>query len=190
MKRLFLIAGPNGAGKTTASFTILPELLNCKEFVNADEIARGLSPLDPERAAFSAGRIMLDRIEALVNSEADFAFETTLSSHSPLSIIKNAQAKGYVVTLMFFYLRSSELAKSRVRTRVNEGGHNIPDDVIVRRYVRGLVNFFDLYRSQVNDWVFVENSGRPYRIIATGQNGRDIIQMHDIWSILLEKHAT
>ena len=119
-KNLYIIAGCNGAGKTTASYTILPEILNCKEFVNADEIARGLSPFQPEKASFEAGRIMLNRIDELFQKEVDFAFETTLSAKSYLSIVKKAQSLGYFVTLIFFWLNSVELAKQRVKIRVNK----------------------------------------------------------------------
>ena len=124
-KRLYIIGGCNGAGKTTASFNILPDLLNCKEFVNADEIARGLSPFQPENVSIEAGRLMLKRIDELINSNQDFSFETTLSSKSFIKTIEEVRSKGYYVTLIFFWLESIELAKDRVRKRVAEGGHNI-----------------------------------------------------------------
>lgn len=144
-KNLYIIAGCNGAGKTTASFTILPEMLNCNEFVNADEIAKGLSPFQPETVAFEAGRIMLNRINELLEQQVDFAFETTLSSLTYQHTIKRAQEKGYFVTLIFFWLESIELAKERVKIRVKQGGHSIPEDVIERRYKRGLKNYFEIY---------------------------------------------
>jgi len=121
-KNLYIISGCNGAGKTTASFNILPELLNCKEFVNADEIARGLSPFQPEKVSIEAGRLMLKRIDELINSNQDFSFETTLSTKSFVYTINNAKSKGYYVTLIFFWLESIELAKDRVQKRVSEGG--------------------------------------------------------------------
>jgi len=105
-KNLYIIAGCNGAGKTTASYSILPEILDCKEFVNADEIAKGLSPFQPENVSFEAGRIMLHRIDELLQKEVDFAFETTLSAKSYISIVKKAQSQGYFVTLVFFWLNS------------------------------------------------------------------------------------
>ena len=144
-KNLYIIAGCNGAGKTTASFTILPEILFCKEFVNADEIAKGLSPFQPEKVSFEAGRIMLNRINELLNDGENFAFETTLSTRSYKSKIVEAKAKGYTVTLLFFWLRSVDLAKERVRIRVSEGGHNIEAQIIGRRYKRGIKNLFDIY---------------------------------------------
>ena len=137
-KNLYIIAGCNGAGKTTASFTILPEILDCKEFVNADEIARGLSPFQPEKVAFEAGRIMLNRIDDLLNRNESFAFETTLATRSYQLKIEEAKKKGYITTLLFFWLQNVELAKERVKTRVTEGGHNIEPEVIERRYRRGI----------------------------------------------------
>jgi predicted ABC-type ATPase len=134
LKNLYIIAGCNGAGKTTASFTILPEILNCKEFINADEIAKGLSPFNQAGVAIEAGRIMLNRINDLMAQGVDFAFETTLSTRSYQSKIIEAQRKGSFVTLLFFWLNSTDLAKERVKTRVSEGGHHIPEDVIERRY--------------------------------------------------------
>ncbi|HEY0299061.1 MAG TPA: zeta toxin family protein [Arachidicoccus sp.] len=127
MKNLYVIAGCNGAGKTTASYSILPEILSCKEFVNADEIAKGLSPFQPEKVAIEAGRIMLDRIDELIKQEVDFAFETTLATRTHATRLKKARKQEYLVTLLFFWLRDVELANERVRIRVSEGGHNIPE---------------------------------------------------------------
>jgi predicted ABC-type ATPase len=144
-KELYIIAGCNGAGKTTASFTILPEMLDGKEFVNADEIARGLSPFQPEKVSFKAGRIMLERIIDLLESKENFAFETTLATKSYSSIISLARTDGYNVTLLFFWLQNVNLAIERVKTRVLEGGHNIETEVIKRRYKRGIKNLFEIY---------------------------------------------
>lgn len=137
-KNLYLITGCNGAGKTTASYTILPEIIECKEFVNADEIAKGLSPFQPEKVSFEAGRIMLNRINQLLEENESFAFETTLSAKSYKNKVLYARKKGYTATLLFFWLNNVELAKERVKTRVKEGGHNIPKDVIERRYSKGI----------------------------------------------------
>jgi predicted ABC-type ATPase len=117
MPNLYIIAGCNGAGKTTTSFTVLPEMLNCKEFVNADEIARGLSPFQPETVSFQAGRIMLNRIKELLVAKNDFAFETTLATRTYVSLVKLAQSQGYQVVLIYFWLESAELAKARVKTK-------------------------------------------------------------------------
>ena len=131
---LYVIAGCNGAGKTTASFTVLPEMLDCREFVNADEIAAGLSPFNPEGVAIEAGRLMINRILHLLKEGETFAFETTLATRSYVKLIQQAQKRGYFVTLLFFSLSSPEQACKRVAKRVSEGGHNIPTDVIYRRY--------------------------------------------------------
>ncbi len=157
-KDLFIIAGCNGAGKTTASFTILPEIINCKEFVNADEIAKGLSPFQPDRVALEAGRIMLDRINELLIQGDSFAFETTLASKSYKQKVLFAQKIGFRVNLIFFWLNSVNLAVERVGIRVAEGGHHIEEEVIKRRYVRGLKNLFEIYLPIVNKALIFDNS--------------------------------
>ncbi len=165
-KYLYIIGGCNGAGKTTASFNILPDLLNCKEFVNADEIAKGLSPFQPESVSIKAGRLMLKRIDELINSNQDFSFETTLSTKSFTNTIENARSKGYYVTLIFFWLESIELAKDRVRKRVSEGGHNIEIDVIERRYKAGIKNLFSLYCNKVDSLLIYDSSKAESELIA------------------------
>lgn len=165
-KNLYIIAGCNGAGKTTASFTILPEILNCKEFVNADEIAKGLSPFQPEKISFEAGRIMLKRINELLISNDNFAFETTLATKSYKTKVIDAQNKKYTVTLLFFWLQNVELAIERVKTRVIEGGHNIETEVIKRRYINGIKNLFQIYLTIVNEVMIFDNSGEKPELIA------------------------
>lgn len=165
-KNLYIIAGCNGAGKTTASFTILPEIIECKEFVNADEIAKGLSPFQPEKVAFEAGRIMLHRINTLLNDNESFAFETTLSARSYKHTIQEAKQKGYTTTLLFFWLQTVELAKERVKIRVSEGGHNIEPDVIERRYFKGIKNLFDIYLPIVDGAFVFDNSFGKHELIA------------------------
>ncbi len=165
-KRLYIIAGCNGAGKTTASFTILPEILDCREFVNADEIARGLSPFQPEKVAFEAGRIMLNRINELHLAKENFAFETTLSTKSYKNKIIEAKESGYQTTLLFFWLQSADIAKERVRTRVLEGGHHIEADVIERRYIRGITNLFDIYLPIIDGAFIFDNSFGEHELIA------------------------
>ena len=123
---LYIISGSNGAGKTTASFTVLTDILNCKEFLNADEIAKGLSPFQPETVSIDAGRIMLSRIKDLLRLKVDFAFETTLASKAYAKYILDAQAKGYSVTLLYFWLNSPNLAVERVKSRVQSGGITYP----------------------------------------------------------------
>lgn len=188
MKRLFIISGPNGAGKTTASFTLLPELLNCNEFVNADEIAKGLSPFHPESAAIQAGRLMLARINNLLTEDIDFAFETTLSTKSYKNIVLKAKTQGYQITLLFFWLRTVNLAIKRVETRVREGGHNIPEDIIKRRYENGLKNFFNIFGSIVDEWLFIDNSGEPYEIIARKNSSGIKLENTSRWKELEDKY--
>lgn len=165
-KNLYIIAGCNGAGKTTASFTILPEIIECKEFVNADEIAKGLSPFQPEKVAFESGRIMLKRITELLFDNQSFAFETTLSTKSYKSKILEAKEKGYTVTLLFFWLQNVELAKARVKMRVTEGGHNIEPEIIERRYFRGIENLFKIYLPIVDGAIIFDNSNGKHVLLA------------------------
>lgn len=178
MSNLYIVSGCNGAGKTTASYTVLPEMLNCKEFVNADEIAKGLSPFQPEKVAIEAGRIMLRRINDLLEQVNDFAFETTLATKSYTRLIEKAQHKGYTVTLLFFWLNSPELAIERVKDRVNSGGHNIPEDIIYRRYKAGVRNLSKLYIPICDYWLLIDNSETPFKIIAEG-NKKDEITVSD-----------
>lgn len=171
-KTLYIIAGCNGAGKTTASITILPEILQCEEFVNADEIAKALSPFHPESVAIAAGKIMLDRIEELLDGEHSFSIETTLSTKSYVNLVRKAQSRGFVVQLLFFWLPTPEAAIQRVAKRVCEGGHNIPQEVIIRRYYAGINNLFHLFMGVVDAWMVVENMRNPRVIIADG--GKDV----------------
>lgn len=168
-KKLYIIAGCNGAGKTTASFTILPEILECKEFVNADEIAKGLSPFQPEKVSFEAGRIMLNRINELLKEGVNFAFETTLATKSYKSKITEAKEKGYRVTLLFFWLQNIDLAKERVKTRVSEGGHNIDPEIIERRYINGIRNLFNIYLPIVDGTLIFDNSEGRHELLADKQ---------------------
>jgi len=174
-KNLYIIAGCNGAGKTTASYTILPEIIECKEFVNADEIARGLSPFQPEKVSFEAGRIMLKRINELLKENESFAFETTLSTKSYKNKVLKAKKQGYTVTLLFFWLNNIDLAKERVKTRVKEGGHNIPNDVIERRYLKGIKNLFDIYIKIVDGTLVYDNSYGKHKLIAQKIEQKEII---------------
>lgn len=188
MKKVYIIAGCNGAGKTTASFTILPEILDCKEFVNADEIARGLSPFQFEKAGIEAGRMMLARINKLLESRENFAFETTLATRSYVKFIERAKQLDYHVTCLFFWLDSEEMAISRVETRVREGGHHIPEEVIRRRYKSGIKKFFELFLPKVDNWLFVNNSGDTYEIIAEGAENEVSINDIEKWYAIKDKY--
>ena len=178
IKNLYIIAGCNGAGKTTASFNILPEILNCQEFVNADEIARGLSPFNTDSVAIKAGKLMLKRVEELMNEGQDFAFETTLSTRSYVSKVKRAQQMGYRVTLLFYWLDSIELAKRRVEIRVEEGGHDIPVEVIERRYLKGIQNLFNLYLP-ICDYTMVFDNSKYDPVLIFDQQVEGEIRVND-----------
>ena len=174
MPNLYLLAGCNGAGKTTAAYTLLPEILGVFEFVNADEIARGLSPFNPDSVAFEAGRLMLKRIDHLMHQQVDFAFETTLSTRSYAQTIKKAQQQGYRVTLFYVWLESAALAKQRVASRVSKGGHNIPEAIIERRYQRSITNLLSLYLPICNQTIIVDNSSLELAPIAECLAGSEI----------------
>ena len=175
LPKLYIIAGCNGAGKTTASFTILPEVLDCKEFINADEIAKGLSPFQPESVAVQAGRIMLARMDELLQKGETFAFETTLATKSYKQKIEWAQANDYEVTLLFFWLDSPNIAKKRVAQRVAEGGHNIPLETIERRYYNGIANLFTIYIDMVDICYIFDNSEGRKELIAQKERHKDIV---------------
>lgn len=185
MPNLYIISGCNGAGKTTASFTVLPEMLSCREFVNADEIARGLSPFNPEHVAIQAGKIMLKRIDDLLFQQEDFAIETTLTTKSYLNMIKVAQRMHYKVTLLFFWLNDVNLAIRRVEKRVLEGGHHIPEDVIRRRYAKGIENL-KLFVSLVDNWFLLNNSEDPFQFIARGNKNGIAIFDEEIFETLIK----
>lgn len=187
-KNLFIISGCNGAGKTTASYTILPEILDCKEFVNADEIAKGLSPFQPEKVSIEAGRIMLNRIKELIESGENFAFETTLSTRSFTHTVKKAQEKGYNVVLLFFWLQRVELSIERVKERVREGGHNIPNDVVKRRYKKGIYNLFELYLPVIDSVLIFDNSEGKHELIAEKIEGNQLTLLNQEKFIRLKKY--
>lgn len=168
MARLYIISGCNGAGKTTASYTVLPDLLNLHTFVNADEIADELSPQEPEREMIRASRLMLERVEQLIERDEDFAVETTLATKSLAGMISRAQHKGYMVGIFYFWLKSPELAIKRVAMRVAAGGHNIPTDTIVRRYRQGMENLRKIYLPLCNYWVLIDNSDKQGKWVAEG----------------------
>lgn len=170
-RHLYIIGGCNGAGKTTASYTVLPEILECREFVNADEIARGLSPFNPESVAIEAGRLMLRRISQLLLEGENFSIETTLSTRSYAKLIDRAHQQGYKIHLLYFWLSSPELAILRVAQRVSEGGHNIPEEVIRRRYKLGIKNLSKIFIPIVDDWYLYDNSNMNFICVAQGMKG-------------------
>ncbi|GHT96375.1 hypothetical protein AGMMS49545_21170 [Betaproteobacteria bacterium] len=168
-KKIILIAGPNGAGKTTFARSFLPAEAGCLRFINADLIAAGLSPFAPEVAAIKAGRLMLAEIQECVRRSESFAFETTLSGLSYLRHIRQWQARGYRVSLYFLTLPNAEAAIARVFQRVQQGGHDIPEAVIRRRFAAGLRNFEQHYRSVADDWTLYDSSKNIPVILAWGE---------------------
>ena len=178
MPRLYIISGCNGAGKTTASYSLLPEMLDCREFVNSDEFAKGLSPFDPSKAAIQASKYMIMKFRYLLKRQMDFAVETTLATRTLLKTVRMAQVAGYTVTLLYFWLNSPELAVERVKARVEAGGHDIPEETIRRRYNVGIYYFFNSYAPICERWILADNSQAPFRVIAEGSK-KDIINIRD-----------
>lgn len=172
-KNLYIIAGPNGAGKTTACLNLLPQITDCHDFVNSDEIAKGLSPFHPEEVKLKAAKLMVKRINDLMSKEQSFSLETTLASRSHVSTIREAQDHGYNCHLIFFYLPNPQAAIARVEQRVSEGGHRVSAPVITRRFHTGLKNLFDLFLPICDSWMIYDNSLNPRELIATGRkNGK------------------
>ena len=178
MPRLYIISGCNGAGKTTASYSLLPEMLDCTQFVNSDEFAKGLSPFNPEKASIQASRYMITKIRYLLKKQKDFAVETTLATRTLLKTVRMAQNAGYTVTLMYFWLNSPELAIERVRARVEAGGHDIPEETVRRRYQVGIDYFFHYYSPICERWILADNSQIPFRVIAEGSKS-EILTIKD-----------
>jgi predicted ABC-type ATPase len=183
-KQIHIIAGPNGAGKTSHSrITLLPDFLSTNEFVNADEIAKILSPKNPEGSALSAGKLMLNRIKFLISKNQSFALETTLSARIYLDLIKKAQDKGYKINLIFLRLASYSLAQERVAIRVSKGGHNIENKTIKRRFQRGLANLKD-YLKIVDTATIYEASNLNLVEIANKNDNKITIIEKDLWKII------
>ena len=174
--RLYIISGCNGSGKTTASYTVLPEVLGCRQFVNSDEFAKGLSPFSPGSASVQASRYMVLKIRYLMTRGEDFAIETTLATRSLKKIILRARELGYFVTVLYVWLNSPDLADARVADRVAHGGHDIPEITIRRRYDVGLRYLFTDYMPIADRWVLADNSEIPYKVIAQGWKENMVVQ--------------
>jgi predicted ABC-type ATPase len=184
---IVIIGGPNGAGKTTAAPLLVRHGLNIREFVNADEIARGLSPLDPERVALAAGRLMLERMRELMGSRQSFAFETTCAGRAYLPMLTRCKADGWRVTLLYLWLPSPKDAVDRVAKRVRQRGHNIPGDVIVRRYWAGLANMRLLYLPLADTAAIYDNSdGQGVLIAERSENSSLVIHDADRWARIVK----
>ncbi len=187
---LLIIAGPNGAGKTTFINTYLPEYTNVREFVNADLIAKGISPFEPEGAMIEAGRILLTRVHQLIDEKVSFALETTLSGKTYLALIEKAKELGYDVRLYYIYLNSVELSLNRIADRVREGGHNVPREDVLRRYDRSLQNFFELYLPLADEWRIIDNSSKIFNPIASGTSTKRIVVDEIKYEALWRKYGT
>jgi len=180
---VYLIGGPNGAGKTTTALRIFPAL-GVTHFINADAIAQGLSPLDVAGAARAAGRLMLEQMETRLARGDDFALESTLASRSLAPFVQRCKTAGYRFTLIYVWLRNADLAVERVSGRVAAGGHDIPDDVIRRRYERGGRNFFELYRPLADEWFVLNNSDNSTVDVARKLGGIEEIMQPELWETI------
>lgn len=187
-KHLFIISGPNGAGKTTSAMKLLPDFLQCEEYVNADGIASGLSQFRPESVAINAGRAMLARIQELFKQKKSFAFETTLASRSFVILLKKCKQAGYTTSIIFLWLQSPELAIKRVAIRVKNGGHSIQETTVRRRYKKGIENFFKLYMPITDNWTIYDNSYAKPELIARKITGKKIeIIKESVWLKIQEE---
>jgi predicted ABC-type ATPase len=184
MSEIFVFAGCNGSGKTTLATSFLSSLSNV-EFVNADLIAAQLNPQDVDSVAIPASRLMLKQLNSLSEQKIDFAFETTLAARSFARFLKQSQDNGYRINLFYIWLNSPELAVYRVSRRFASGGHNIPEDVIRRRYQRGLLNFFELYSTLADRWIVYDNSKQRQKIAEKPLGQTQIIYQPIIWQQII-----
>ena len=188
MPRMYIISGCNGSGKTTASYTLLPELLDCSEFVNSDEFAKSFAPFHPETAYVTASRYMLKKLHYLFARREDFCIETTLATRSLIKTVKMAQDQGYFVTVVYLWLRSPEIAIQRVAARVEAGGHDVAPDVIRRRYYTGLEYFFDIYSPVCDKWMLVDNSDNEFLVVAEGTRKGTTVKDRERYQQIKETH--
>lgn len=186
---LYVIAGPNGVGKTTFATTFLPKYTNCANFINADLIAKGMSPFSPEAAAIRAGRLVLSEISYFAERRASFAFETTLSGRSYLRLIRRLKRQGYRVHIFFLWVDTVGVALARVRDRVLMGGHDVPRAVQNRRFGRSIRNFLVDYRRLAESWYLLDNTTTKPEVIAVGKGRRLRIMKRDVYSALIGRYG-
>ena len=175
MPTLYIISGCNGSGKTTCTYSLLPEMLECKQYVNSDEFAKALSPFNPGAASLKAGRLMLLKVKYLMDRNETFSIETTLATRTLIKIATIAQNRVYSVVILYFWLSSPQMAIQRVRNRVAAGGHDIPEEGIKRRYYMGLDYLFNDYIPMCDHWILADNSDPPFKVIAQGSKGEEPI---------------
>ena len=187
--QVYIIAGANGSGKTTFAREFLPNYVECLNFVNADLIAGGLSPFSPEGEAVRAGRLMLEQVQSLIRRKRDFGFETTLSGRTYLVLMRRLKKAGYRVNLFYLWIPSVELALTRIADRVKSGGHDIPTDIVHRRFRRSLQNFFHLYEPLMDSWTMFDNSGSLPRAVASKERGRLRVADRPLYEAILSKEG-
>jgi predicted ABC-type ATPase len=182
---VYIIAGPNGSGKTTFAIKFLPEYAKCTNFINSDLIAQGLSPFSPGAAAIKAGKLVLEQIHQFANRAVDFAFETTLSGKLYVNLFKSLKEKGYKINVFFLWIPDADLAISRIKSRVVEGGHNVPVQDVVRRFNRSISNFFRLYQPLVDSWMLFNNEGTIPKLIAEKKAGKIMIIDENLYNSIV-----
>ncbi len=188
MPDLFIIAGPNGAGKTTYVRDFLPTEMRCREFVNADLIAAGLSPFAPDRVALEAGRIMLKRLRELFERRENFSFETTLTGYGYTHLLREMKASGYRIRLDFLWIPHLDVTRARVSQRVKKGGHDIPDAVQLRRFGKGLRLLLEHYRPLVHYWRLFDNTGQNPHLVVEEENG--VLRVEDFSKLVMVEAVT
>jgi predicted ABC-type ATPase len=187
---VYIIAGPNGAGKTTFAREFLPNYADCRNFVNADLIAQGMSPFSPESVAFRAGRVMLGEIEHFMKQGVDFGFESTLSGRGHLRLIRQLKKAGYEIHFFFLWVPKVALAISRVKERVLRGGHDVPEVVVRRRFGRSIANFLVYYRPVADSWMLFDNTGVLPVVVASGENNRVRVVEEKLYNELIKDYGT
>ena len=186
---VYIFAGPNGAGKTTFAMEFLPNYAECQNFINADLIAQGVSPLFPKAAGFRAGRMMLEEIDRYARRSESFGFETTLSGRSYLNLIRNLKSRGYEVHFFYLWVRSVELTLSRIKGRVSSGGHDVPAGDVRRRFDRSIRNFLAHYRLLADSWALYDNTGAMPTVIASEERGRLHVTEPTLYNELVERYG-